>query len=122
MVALALFVGLAFVHTTAEAHVKTFTSRVRHRSTATEGDVVTKLGGVVTSRRDRCEPGRKVVVYVGGDRYGSDTTDTNGAWEIEGDDDAGRQYRFTVYPENIGPEGHSHVCSAHTLYKVIEAP
>ena len=49
--------------------------------------------------KDALEP-RKVVIYVGSQRYGSDITDANGAWKIEDEAEAGRQYRFTVYPEN----------------------
>lgn len=116
-----LLATMALAGASADAHIKRIASRVRHTSTAIEGDVVTKLGGVVRSKRDKCVPGRKVSVYVGGDRFGSATTNASGAWVVEGEGEAGRRYRFTVHPAKLSsPKGHSHTCGAHTLYKDIE--
>ncbi len=106
--------------TFASAHIATYPSRVKRTSIAIEGDTVTKLGGVVRSPRERCVRGRTVVVYFGNTRYGSDTTDTTGKWEIAEDGPTGRTYKYTLYPRRIGQPPHRHVCAAHRFSEVIE--
>jgi cysteine-rich repeat protein len=71
--------------------------------------------GRVSSSKDRCEPGRTVVVFrvVDGpdERVGSDRTDSAGRWRLaynpQSDD-----YYAKVRSKDIGPGAHRHICKA----------
>jgi cysteine-rich repeat protein len=73
--------------------------------------------GRVSSSNDRCERGRRVVVFrvvSGPDQaVASDRTDSEGRWRLvynpRSDD-----YYAKAQRKNISPEGHSHICRAIT--------
>lgn len=113
-----LITGLVLLGGIADAHSRSFASRIRHTTTVTDGDDVEFLGGVVRSRKDRCIRNRLVVVRYredGDDEvYGTDFTDANGNWAIEEDGPTGEIYRFTVRAKFVGRAGHRHLCEAAT--------
>jgi hypothetical protein len=118
-VLVALLMGVTSV---ADGHIATFPTRIRRTDITIEGNLVTRLAGVVRSTKPRCERNRTVVVYHGDMRFGSTTTDADGNWVIEDLGFVDRVYKYTVYPSRIGRLPHRHMCATGRRFETIEAP
>ena len=112
-------VGLIMNATIASAHSTSFATRISIGFSNPEPPLVDPddfFSGQVRSRRNGCEPDRRVGVFRV--RPGKDTllgvteTGANGTWLLVREDPPNARYYAVVAARNIGVGGHTHICKA----------